>query len=112
MTKVTYKAGPEDGKTVSMGGYSFEDGKAVEVKDESLLKKLAQNPWFTVAGEKAPADRTDDREAATPYAPSLANTTYPDQAPGSGMKTTPPPEAPEPPRDEEPPKPAKKTSGR
>jgi hypothetical protein len=93
MATVIYKPlSPEDGKSVKMGGVSFEEGKAVEVTNEADLAKFYANPYFQVSGWKpkdGSASAARSSAANAPDAPpvSIANQTYPSQPPGVGDKT-------------------------
>lgn len=64
MTKVTYTPSTSPGddmpKFTSQFGYDFEAGKATEVDNPDIAKKLSGNPYFTVAGEPAPATKPSE----------------------------------------------------
>jgi hypothetical protein len=53
---VTYHAPKGDSKTTEMLGHTFEDGKAVQVEDDTpaqkaIVTKLRGNRFFEVSGE-------------------------------------------------------------
>lgn len=67
---VTYKAPEDDSEVVTMGGYRFFDGQAIEIEENErtadLLNKLRTNQHFEVnEGETfvspAPTDDSEQR---------------------------------------------------
>ena len=53
MAKVTSNAGDSEAEEVEFRGYTFKDGKSVDVKDADLHHFQQGNPYFEVSGEKA-----------------------------------------------------------
>ncbi|KMO35448.1 hypothetical protein VQ02_17345 [Methylobacterium variabile] len=91
MPKLTYKAlRPDDPVFTRVGSYSFENGKAVDV-DQETYDNLKDNPWF---GGGSASDRKDAAAAAgATMAPGpdsgIDSSVMPAYPPGGGMKYAP-----------------------
>jgi hypothetical protein len=57
MGSITYKASPGENSVVTWRGIKFEDGKAIEVTDATMLRKAKNNPFFEVKASKEEEER-------------------------------------------------------
>lgn len=51
MAKVTYKSEPNGSDETTQFGYDFKGGNAVEVENETHLRKFRGNPFFEVSDD-------------------------------------------------------------
>lgn len=62
MSKVKYVAGDSGADEVKAFGYSFKDGKSVEVKDADI-GRFNGNPFFEVSSKAEKAEDADELKA-------------------------------------------------
>ncbi|CVI58778.1 hypothetical protein CFBP4996_19710 [Agrobacterium leguminum] len=62
MSKVKYVAGDSGADEVKAFGYSFKDGKSVEVKDADI-GRFSGNPFFEVSSKAEKSEDADELKA-------------------------------------------------
>jgi hypothetical protein len=85
MVKITWKGEAEGPPSCTWNGITFPIGRAVEVTDETMIRKAKGNPFFKVDDEPAPIEPSGAKSPAPQWREPATEADPADQLEPSGV---------------------------